>query len=154
MITESKIKKSLSLLTFFIIFSPKLYSASFIVGTTAIDVRVFKTLKEQEVGLGGIKAKDFSTKMAALFLYKDNRKRQFWMLNTYFNLDIFFLDKDYKILDIERNMLFHPGNKNLKEVSRTRYIHSQHILEMRADSPFSKKLKINSKLNWKKRPSP
>ena len=75
------------------------------------------------------------------------------MLNTYFALDIFFLDKNFIIIDIERNMPFHIGNNNQHKIKRTRYIHSRHILEMRADSKYSKNLNIGNRLNWKKFPS-
>lgn len=122
------------------------YSQSFKVGNTKIKVRVFKSLEEQRKGLGGIKNKDFSAQEAGLFLYKIRNKKRFWMLNTFFNLDIFFLDKNFKIIQIDRNLKFHKGFKNQNLIQRSKDIICTHVLEMRADSKYSKQLKIGDTL--------
>ena len=38
-----------------------------------------------------------------LFIWKDLEKRTFWMKNTYFDLDLFFLGKEGQVLEIFRN---------------------------------------------------
>jgi len=38
-----------------------------------------------------------------LFMWKDLEKRTFWMKNTYFDLDLFFLGKEGQVLEIYRN---------------------------------------------------
>ena len=38
-----------------------------------------------------------------LFIWKDLEKRTFWMKNTYFDLDLFFLGKEGQVLEIYRN---------------------------------------------------
>ena len=38
-----------------------------------------------------------------LFIWKDSQIRNFWMKNTHFNLDLFFLNKQGEIIEIYRN---------------------------------------------------
>ena len=114
-----------------------------------ISIRWAVTEKEKLQGLSGVRSKDFSKNESMLFLYPTVDSRQFWMPNTFFDLDIFFLDTNFKVLAIERNVTHHPGNKNPDKIRRTKRYLSQHVLEMRADSPHAKKIKLNDVLNIK-----
>ncbi len=38
-----------------------------------------------------------------LFIWKDNQIRNFWMKNTHFNLDLYFLNKQGEIIEIYKN---------------------------------------------------
>jgi uncharacterized membrane protein (UPF0127 family) len=106
------------------------------------------TASEQIRGVSGIKAKDFANDRGMLFLYWDYAQRQFWMPDTYFDLDIFFLDKDLKILEVQRNVPHYPGRQNPSKIPRTKKVLSAHVLEMKSDSPLAKELKPGQTLKW------
>ena len=51
-----------------------------------------------------------------LFIWKDLEKRTFWMKNTYFDLDLFFLGKEGQVLEIYKNAkAFNEGQISSKE---------------------------------------
>ena len=106
------------------------------------------TVPEQRRGVSGIKAKDFASDRGMLFVYWGYARRQFWMPDTYFDLDIFFLDKDLKILEVERNVPHYPGWQNPSKIPRTKKVLSAHVLEMKSDSPLAKELKSGHRLQW------
>lgn len=111
-------------------------------------VQVAVSELEQAQGLSGVKSEDFSANQAVLFYYPDDGQRQFWMPDTHFNLDIFFLDKDLKVLEVDRNVKAHPGMKEPPPIARTGLYLCRYVLEMRADSDLSKKIKKGAKLKW------
>jgi hypothetical protein len=119
---------------------------------TEIKTRLATTTAEQNQGLSGVKSHQFKQDEAMLFFYTSTGPRPFWMPDTYFDLDIFYLDKEFKVIDINRNVPHHPGRE--EPIPRARNVYSKHVLEMRADSPIAKKIKVGSQLNWTSRPSP
>lgn len=74
-----------------------------------MNVRLAITRLEHSKGLSGIKPSDFSVNDSMLFVNDRMGERRFWMPDTYFNLDIIFLDSDLKIVGIEKNVPMHPG---------------------------------------------
>ncbi len=104
--------------------------------------------EEKTKGLSGIKPKDFSKKNAVLFFYSKDGNRQFWMPNTYMNLDIIFLDKNFKIIALERKLKAHPSKSSPPLIEKTKPYFARYVIEIRSDSPFGKKIKIGDKLNW------
>ena len=68
------------------------------------------------------------------------------MPDTYFDLDIFFLDKDYVVLHIERKVKHHPGRSEPPAIARTPPIFSRHVLELKAASELSQLIKKGDKL--------
>ncbi len=104
---------------------------------------------EQTRGLSGTVSSQWAADQAMLFIYAESAMRRFWMPDTYFDLDIFFLDGDLKIIDVERNVKHHPGREVPPEIVTTRTVHAQHVLEMRADSPLSKTLAKGESLKFK-----
>ncbi|WP_034727945.1 DUF192 domain-containing protein [Bacteriovorax sp. BSW11_IV] len=113
-----------------------------------INVHVAVTDIEQAQGLSGVKKEDFATNQAVLFYYPDDGQRQFWMPDTHFNLDIFFLDKDLKVLNVERNVPAHPGMTEPPPIARTGLYTCRYVLELRADSDLAKKIKKGTVLKW------
>ena len=108
--------------------------------------RILKTVllvspREQEVGLSGVRPDEFGDNEAALFWYEKTSAKRFWMPDTYFNLDIIFLDENLKIIAIESNMQAHPGMVEPPPIQYTRTIEARHVLEIRAKSDLSKALK-------------
>ena len=74
--------------------------------------------------------------------------RRFWMPDTYFNLDIIFLDDSLRIVGIENNVPAHPGFSEPPAIYRTKEYQAKYILETKAGVKFSKKLKSGDKLTW------
>ena len=111
-----------------------------------IKIKFAITEKEQIQGLSGITKNQFKKNEGLLFFYLETGIRKFWMPNTFFNLDIFYLDKKLKVLDIVRNLPAHPGYDEPPLIPRAKAVISQHVLEMRSDSPLSKKINTGDQL--------
>jgi uncharacterized membrane protein (UPF0127 family) len=58
---------------------------------------VAKTPEELTKGLSNIK--DIKENQAMLFVFDDEKIRNFWMKDTYFDIDIIFLDKNKKVVN-------------------------------------------------------
>lgn len=114
-----------------------------------IRLRLAITLQAQMQGVSGIKKDDFGLDEGMLFVYDDTDVRHFWMPNTYFNLDIFFLDQSFKVIDLERNVPHHIGRQDTEKIPRIRPVISQHVLEMRSDSPIAAIIEIGDQLTFK-----
>lgn len=117
-------------------------------GTTRLRVDLALTEAEKTQGLSGMPADRYQDDQAMFFFYPDTGPRRFWMPDTYFDLDIFFLDPDLRVLDIERDVKHHPGRSTPPEIPMTRTILSTHILEIKASSPIAKSIKIGDQLKW------
>lgn len=104
--------------------------------------------KEQTLGLSGVKASQFKDNKGAFFFYSSDGPRQFWMPDTYFNLDIIFLDKNFKILHISKNMKAHSGFQPIPPISKTPIIWARHVLEIKSSTKISKKLSTGMQLIW------
>lgn len=116
-----------------------------------LKIKLAITPKEQEQGLSGVKTNEFGSKEGMLFVYKNSAPRRFWMIDTYFNLDIIFLDKDLNIIEIARDMPAHPGRNVPPEISKTPIVTAKYILEIKSNSPISQEIKIGQQLNWPKK---
>lgn len=103
----------------------------------------------QEIGLSGVRPGDFSEEEGLLFFYTQDDVRLFWMPDTYFDLDLFYLDKDLKIIDIIRKLPHYRGRANPELIPRARSVWSRHVLEMKSTSEIAKRLKLGDKLEWK-----
>ncbi len=110
--------------------------------TLAIDA------KEQEMGLSGVKPEDFGDSEGMLFFYLQDEERHFWMPDTYFELDLFYLDKDLKIIDIVRKLPFYVGRSNPELIPRARGVWCRHVLEMKSTSSIAQKINVGDKLIW------
>lgn len=104
--------------------------------------------KDQEQGLSGVKPEDFEDDQGMLFFYVGDEERHFWMPDTYFDLDLFYLDKDLKVIDIIRKLPFYVGRANLDLVPRARGVWCRHTLEMKATSAIAQRLKLGDTLKW------
>ncbi len=104
---------------------------------------------EQEKGLSGVKPEDFSENEGMLFFDLEDNERYFWMPDTYFDLDLIYLDKDLKIVEIVRKLPHHIGRSNPHLIPRAPRVWARHVLEMKATSEIAKKLKTGDTLGWK-----
>lgn len=115
-----------------------------------VETIISETDAQKNLGLSGTKDKEFRKNQAMLFKYKKDGPRKFWMPNTYFNLDIFFIDSNFKIVAVERDVPHHPGVQEPPAIYRTKLYHCRHVLEMRSDSPLAKKLEVGQKIIFEK----
>ena len=58
---------------------------------------------EEKRSFGLMHRKKISPNSGMIFLWKDSKIRSFWMKNTYFNLDLFFLNSEGIIVEIYKN---------------------------------------------------
>ena len=58
---------------------------------------------EQKRSYGLMNRKDINSNSGMLFIWKNRQIRNFWMKNTHFNLDIFFLNNQSEIIEIYKN---------------------------------------------------
>ena len=63
-----------------------------------IRVKLALTEGEKTKGLSGDSENQFKKDEGLLFFYSKRGRRSFWMPDTYFPLDLFFLDKKLKLL--------------------------------------------------------
>ena len=119
----------------------------------SINLRLSVTKEEHTKGLSGLKPTEFSDKEGMLFINENVAPRQFWMPDTYFNLDIIFLGPSLEVIGIEKNVPAHPGMKEPPAIYRTGIYQAQYILETKAGSSFSNALKVGEKLKWINSPS-
>ena len=116
-------------------------------GGEKFEAFIAKTYEEQAQGLSGIKNKDFLDHQAMLFVYAEDGMRQFWMPNTYFNLDIIFLTSDFYILDIHRNLPHYPRKEINGKVPKSKIVFARHVLEVKSSSKLAKKLHVGMQLS-------
>jgi len=64
-----------------------------------IEIELAETSQERSVGLMNREYLEENSGM--LFIFNDERTRSFWMKNTLIPLDIFFIDSDNTIVDIQ-----------------------------------------------------
>lgn len=105
--------------------------------------------KDQEQGLSGVQPDDFSEADGMLFYYLTDDTKHFWMPDTYFDLDLFYLDRDLVIVDIIRKLPHYIGRHNEALIPRARPVYSRHTLEMKSGSKIAEKLKVGDRLTWK-----
>ena len=103
---------------------------------------------DQKRGLSKIMPEDFSETEAMLFTGNRMHMRQFWMPETHFNLDIIFMNTDYYVLDIHRNIQHHTKREPRRDVPLSKEVYSQHVLELKADSPLAKEIQPGMILKW------
>ncbi len=113
-----------------------------------IELKLALTKEEHTKGLSGLKNKDFNNSMAMLFVNSEMAPRKFWMPNTYFDLDIIFLDDKLKVVGMDKKAPHHPGLTEPPAIYKTSIYLAQFILETKAGSPFSKSIKIGDQLNF------
>ncbi|MBD65013.1 MAG: hypothetical protein CME62_07385 [Halobacteriovoraceae bacterium] len=114
-----------------------------------IKTYIAKSHQEQKKGLSGVLPQDFSDKEAMLFPMDRMRARQFWMPNTHFNLDIIYLNKDMYVLEIHRNLAHFPKDGPDHLIPRSKTVFSQHVLELKASSPYAQEIQPGMILKFK-----
>jgi uncharacterized membrane protein (UPF0127 family) len=117
-------------------------------GGDSIKTTLAYTSIDSERGLSGVKSEDYADDQGMLFFYLSDEERHFWMPDTYFDLDLFYLDKDLKVLDIIRKLPFYIGRANPESIPRARGVWCRHVLEMKSGSSIAEKIKVGDQLGW------
>lgn len=113
-----------------------------------IETTLAITAADQEQGLSGVKPENFSDSQGMLFYYLTDEEKNFWMPDTYFDLDLIYLDQNLKVVDIVRKLPHYIGRNNPELIPRARAVWCRHTLEMKAGSPIAAKIKIGDQLKW------
>ena len=92
---------------------------------------------EQKRSYGLMNREDMKSNSGMLFIWKDRQIRNFWMKNTHFNLDLFFLNNQGEIIEIYKNAKAFDET-NIKSKDKVKY-----VLEMNAGE---QNFKIGNKL--------
>ena len=92
---------------------------------------------EQKRSYGLMNREYMKPNSGMLFIWKDSQIRSFWMKNTHFNLDLFFLNNHSEIIEIYKNARAFDKT-NIKSKEKVKY-----VLEMNAGE---QNFKIGNKL--------
>lgn len=114
-----------------------------------IDVSWAVSEKEKQQGLSGLKEQAMKKNEGLLFVYRRMMPLKFWMPNTYFDLDIIFLDRNFKVVAIE-TLPHYPKKDNPKKIPITNPHLSQFVLELHAGMAKKYGITKGSQLKWKK----
>jgi uncharacterized membrane protein (UPF0127 family) len=151
-ISHKTLKLIKNLLIAFVIIGPFAWGKEFFKITNpygnSVELTLAQTPAQQTKGLSGIKSQNFKNSQGMLFINSEMGERRFWMPETFFNLDIIFLDQNLKIVGLEKNVPAHPGMMEPPEIYRTKIYFAQYVLETKATSRFGVKLKISDQLNF------
>ncbi|MCK5882294.1 MAG: DUF192 domain-containing protein [Bacteriovoracaceae bacterium] len=113
-----------------------------------VELEIVYSDKDHSRGLSARKSESLGPNKGMLFYYSNMDLRRFWMPDTYFDLDIFFLSSNFKVIEIARNMKAHPGLEVPPAIGKTPTVMCRHVLEMRSGDPLSKAIKIGATLKW------
>ena len=105
------------------------------------------TPEDQLEGLQNVQPDEFSEQEGKLFFYLEDDARTFWMPNTYFDLDLIYLDQDLKITEIVRDLDHYTGDVDA-EIPRAPTVTSRHVLEMKSSSEIADRLKVGDQIQW------
>lgn len=112
-----------------------------------IRTNIAYTKADQAEGLQGVRDAEFKEDEGKLFFYLEDSARTFWMPNTYFDLDIIYLNEDLVVTRIVRDLPHYTGDVS-SETPRAPRVTSRHVLEMKASSEIAEDLRVGDKLDW------
>lgn len=112
-----------------------------------LDIKIVYLPSDTTRGLSGVLPSEFGDREGLLFFFPELGQRSFWMPDTYFNLDIIYLDAQLKVLNIQRNIPHHIGFE--EPVPRARAELAQHVLEIKANSPLANDIQVGDQLKFK-----
>ena len=117
--------------------------------TGATQVYLLSTPKERQHGFSDFKTRQPFINTGMYFQYPHPGRRRFWMPNTFFALDIIFLDATQQIVAIERNVPYYPHPvSNRSKVPRTHTYYAKDVIEFPHGTKWVTNLKVGDKLSW------
>lgn len=135
---------------FVVFFCVLFYFNNFVYSTVVLstaNVRVFAdvadTSYKRAKGLSGVEQIGFDEGM--LFVFPSRTLCEFWMPETYFDMDIFFLDESMRVLDVHRSV---PHcEQRVEPVPRTKKVYCSRALEMES-TEYSKFIRVGDIFSW------
>lgn len=119
-----------------------------------LDITLAITMPDKTKGLSGTQSMNWGDKQAMLFFYPADELHRFWMPDTYFDLDLFYLDKDFKVLNVRRKLKHFPAKGPYHLIPVAEPYYARHVLEMKSSSDTAMKIKKGMVLKWTSKPSP
>ena len=114
-----------------------------------IEVSFAVGLREKTKGLSGLEEKLMRDDQGLFFFYRKMGPMSFWMPNTFFNLDIIFLDKDLRIVAVEENVKHYKKKGPPEAVPTTKEYHAQYVLELKANRAKYYGIEPGKFIKWK-----
>ncbi|MGM0597890.1 MAG: DUF192 domain-containing protein [Myxococcota bacterium] len=107
----------------------------------SLEVQIATTPQQKQKGL--MFRKKLPQGEGMLFVYRNEQKLGFYMANCYIHLDLIFLDKNKKIVDIIRNAK--PMDKTVLVPRQT----SQYVIEVNGGFCKKHNIQINDLVKWR-----
>jgi len=83
-------------------FSKNKYTGSVVMGGKTYFVNIADTFEDRALGLSGTKT--LSDREGLFFIFPKDDKYGFWMKDMLFAIDIIWMDKDFKVVHIEKDV--------------------------------------------------
>ena len=103
-------------------------------------------------GLSGIRETDLADDEALLMMGIESKPRVVNMGDTWFDIDVFFLDEDLHVVGLQRRLKAHPGRVEPPPVEKSMKVVARHILEMRSNSRYAAMIDLGSRVQWQSPP--
>jgi hypothetical protein len=120
---------------------PKQGNFSFLQHNLDLQIERAESLAHQAKGLMHREKLDENSGM--LFIFSNEAKRTFWMKNTYIPLDLIYISKDKKIIEIKENL--EPCQANDCS-TYTSVVEAQYVLEVNAGFVEKNQIKIGEEV--------
>lgn len=118
-----------------------------------IDVRLAVTKQAKIQGLSGLREADFGPRDAMLFWSAVDHPWGLVMRDMYFDLDMFFLDEQLRVVDVRRGLKAHPGRSTTPPMDYVKSVPARYAMEMRTDSPAARAIEKGTQLHWSSKPA-
>jgi len=120
---------------------------------STLRVRLALDDEDKKRGLSGFRETDFAEDEALLMVGFNNNQRSINMGDTFFNIDVFFLDDDLKVVGLQRNLKAHPGRVEPPAIENSEWVFARHIMEMRSGSSYANRIQQGMVLRWQSQPT-
>jgi len=108
---------------------PKFETKQIVIGTKEYKINLTQTEEDRKKGLAVFDS--LTANEGMLFSFDQEDYYVFWMKEMKFNIDIIFLDKDKKVLDVFENVKAEPGVQDMDLKTYSSKLKSQFIIELK-----------------------
>jgi uncharacterized membrane protein (UPF0127 family) len=108
---------------------------------------------DKRQGLSGLRETDFAEDEALLMLNFNSNQRAINMGDTWFDIDVFFLDNDIRVVGLQRRLKAHPGRTEPPPIENSQWVFARHIMEMRSGSRYAERIRQGMVLRWTSQPA-
>ena len=119
----------------------------------SLKIRLALSDADKKQGLSGIRKEDFAEDEALLIVNFNNDQRSINMGDTWFDIDVFFLDNDLVVVGLQRNLKAHPGRAEPPPIENSAWVFARHTMEMRSGSRYARRIEQGMRLQWRSQPT-